>query len=796
MPTQTREAIVNTKLGTGQAVGQFIFGVRDGADADDLPEVIPAQGRVTITPNIAQSASVELTPNPVIMWLTPTELILNAEGYACLPDPEDATKPGKAGVRLFANDDPRIGVTNWNYTVTVELTSADGKFVGTMDPFQIFIPTGAGDSPENPAVDMAHFAPVPSSVGIGTTQAVTLVARAEKAAAVALDVQRRADAGEFIGAPGKTMVAEAAAAAVNANPKIMELEASRWLRAQMPVVADFNDYTTPGSYPVTSTDTKANIPFPFSGTLNVTKPPGKLIQEYVTDEVIPRSKKRRQNAGVWGAWYVSTPYSASPPRGTDFNTLLDWGTSQVNWIDHPNQPFPAVGTLEILPSGLDTLQRFTTRETIPRTAQRTSTSSTGFRPWVRVNEAELNQLGERVTSLEAETGGGPQSADPTVPVRGAMKPWNPTLTASNPAEIINVLSKDRLIGYNGSHSGGKLKETRDGGATWTDLYTFPGSYGWVEPLENGELLAVVQNDPSPRELWLSSGYAKGYSTGPVTWSKVLTASSPYITFARAWAVSIYKNMIFVNEYGPKANQTVGSYVAPDGMNARYTYMSLDFGKTWKTIFDLNAFLQGRPGVDHINDVHLHGVAWDPYWDRIWITFGDARNGTIYSDDLGRTWQVAHLAVTYSGGHQNVGIVPLPKAILFGSDGYPNGVQRITRDQGKHSDLYTIDQAYTINPGVDRLTHLCQAILKVEREGGDGPVLFGFSAETSIESSHIVATVDGYTFTKLWEDPVKSPVGRGIRAMAGPTLQGELIVSSNDGRVANAWSKWQGPLGIY
>lgn len=201
---------MNTKLGTGKAVGQFIFGVRDGTDDDDIPEVIPAQGTVTITPNIAQSAAVDLEPNPVIMWLTPTELILDPQGYACLPDPYDPSKPGKGGVRLFANDDPRIGVKNWNYTVTVNLKSADGKFIGTMDPFQIFIPTGAGDSPENPAVDMADFAPIPASVGIGSTQAVTLVAKAaasaDAAQAVAADVKRRADAGEFIGAPGPNTV--------------------------------------------------------------------------------------------------------------------------------------------------------------------------------------------------------------------------------------------------------------------------------------------------------------------------------------------------------------------------------------------------------------------------------------------------------------------------------------------------------------------------------------------------------------------------------------------------------------
>lgn len=39
-------------------------------------------------------------------------------------------------------------------------------------------------------------------------------------------------------------------------------------------------------------------------------------------------------------------------------------------------------------------------------------------------------------------------------------------------------------------------------------------------------------------------------------------------------------------------------------------------------------------------VHLHGVAFDKYWNRIWLSHGDGafgRNGLFYSDDFGKTW---------------------------------------------------------------------------------------------------------------------------------------------------------------
>lgn len=76
------------------------------------------------------------------------------------------------------------------------------------------------------------------------------------------------------------------------------------------------------------------------------------------------------------------------------------------------------------------------------------------------------------------------------------------------------------------------------------------------------------------------------------------------------------------------------------------------------------------------------------------------------------------------------------------------------------------------------------------------MLFGFSSETNPAASFIVATYDGFNFELLWQDTVEHSAGAGLRTIAGPTLKGELIVGSNDGRVANKWSKLTGPVKIY
>lgn len=598
------------------------------------------------------------------------------------------------------------------------------------------------------------------------------------------------------------VVAAAAAAAVNAAPKIVELEqttipkvladakvyadASKWARPPMPATANFNDYNTPGVVVVASSNGKTNIPIPFAGSLEVTVSGSKVIQTFTTDEVLPRKVTRRLNAGTWGKWYAASSYSSSPPRGTDWDTVTEWGMYPINWIDHPNQPLAAVGVLEVMPSGADLLQRFTTRDNpTPRTVQRISTA-TGFKPWARVNEADLNALGGRVAALEAtNTGGGGGGSEAPAPIGQ----WAPALTLRPAAEVVRYYSLDRMVGFNGSHSFGRLSETRDDGKTWTEIHKFDSALGWVQMLDNGELLASVGSDPNPREIWVS----KGYGTGTTTWTKTLTGAAPYVYFANAWSTSFHKNIVILAEYGPKTPTYQGNAVTA---YARYVYLSLDYGKTFRTIFDLGAYLTEDRKVPTAGQ-HMHGVLWDPYWDRIWVTFGDDTNGTVFSDDLGESWHTADWGSVPSaaGQHQAVGMAALPGAILFGSDGPPNGVWRIDRKAGKHKGTYVIEDAWTVPDDAGRLTHLCQSIHHIRQEGGPGVWLFGFGTETREGHSFIVATRDGFSFTRIWQDPEVQTAGLGIRSIAGPTLRGQLIVGSSDNR-SSGWSEWRGPAPTY
>lgn len=331
----------------------------------------------------------------------------------------------------------------------------------------------------------------------------------------------------------------------------------------------------------------------------------------------------------------------------------------------------------------------------------------------------------------------------------------------------------------------KLLESADFGETWYVIYSFTTSdrVEWVRQLDNGELLMQTITFIYDGQGQLSQRLERiqrtiGYKSGTFTIAPCFSFENPWVYAAYGWSVSEYKNIVLVFEYGAKANEAFGSgYVAPVGMNARYLRLSLDYGVTWKVIFDLNDYAV-------TDKVHGHGVCYDPYWQRIWLTYGDGSNATMYSDDLGETWIFAHHITVYEGEHQNVGIVALPDCILFGTDYHPDGIQRIDRKHGKHTagGTYPIDSAYFINIGQTQRKYVCMSIFKSKHQPIN-PVLFGFCPETGDAYSCIIGTYDGFNFFNVWTDTLLQPTGKGLQTVVGVTPINEIIVKISDTRTS-------------
>lgn len=352
-----------------------------------------------------------------------------------------------------------------------------------------------------------------------------------------------------------------------------------------------------------------------------------------------------------------------------------------------------------------------------------------------------------------------------------------TVASVAPAYI--VAEYDPATGRGWNASGTVLRQTRDDGATWTDLFTFSGeSMEGVTYLADGELLISTTNAQSVRRVHRTTGLA----AGTVTTSVVLTGRAPGIKFPTSWSVSTHQGVVVLGEYGPKVGEPwPGVAEVLPGENARYVYLSTDHGRTFATVFDLNAYLTDTQGRSSVNGHHVHGVAWDPYWHRLWVTVGDTTDGIIYSDDTGVTWRTAHYNAAAATNTQVVGIMPLPTCVLFGSDTGVGGVLRLDRAE-LTAEAYTLETAYS--PGGDG-KWLAQA---VHRNGPGEPALFGFCAEGAPNRSYVVATTDGQSFTEVWRDDVDQAAGFGTRTVVGPTERGSILIGSNDQKTAGMWSQ--------
>lgn len=331
----------------------------------------------------------------------------------------------------------------------------------------------------------------------------------------------------------------------------------------------------------------------------------------------------------------------------------------------------------------------------------------------------------------------------------------------------------------------EIAQSKDFGKTWQKLFDIPkAEAGLIEQLDDGELIIVVTESAPTTNLVRRIYKTVGYGTDNPQLQSVLMSQRDKNYFGGFWGFDIYKNIILVTEYGakykPDANVADASWVNVAGGNARYIWLSLDYGKTWKVIFDLNTVTDGI-------GVHPHAAVYDYVWNRIWVHFGDGatgRNGMYYSDDLGETW--VNALQTNSAGinfTQSTCTVVLPDCILFGSDSFPNGIYRLDRSQGKtpYKGHYTLEHAWKHPETSDTvLNAVCYKIYQT-KHAPDMPYIFGFAPESNPTKGVIVATFDGYNFFQLWQDSQTRGVGYGVRHVAGVTLQNEIIADVMDDR---------------
>lgn len=332
----------------------------------------------------------------------------------------------------------------------------------------------------------------------------------------------------------------------------------------------------------------------------------------------------------------------------------------------------------------------------------------------------------------------------------------------------HFLSTNRSVMY-GSQWDNFVRSTDDG-ATWTTIKkvnngdTITG--GWQLP--NGEVILSTKVSAGRGGLWVSTGFPANETAA--TWTKVVTVNQSDNYVHDAWGLSfapkghVREGLVVATEYGGQGN---ASTAANDG--SRAVWLSTDYGQTFRQIFDLFTF------TGKVLSAHMHGVAYDPFDDRVLVTFGDGNSGSgtptgiAYSDDflaITPTWHYISGPFTDST-FQATGILPLANGILMGGDGKPPGIYRLPRrGYRQYGPMQTV-----LNYGGGTDTGFIGQ--RMFQAGPGQPIIIAHEwAKNSARAASLHMTRDGLTFTEIWRDDRELNYS-GVLYVVGPTASGKV-----------------------
>jgi len=334
------------------------------------------------------------------------------------------------------------------------------------------------------------------------------------------------------------------------------------------------------------------------------------------------------------------------------------------------------------------------------------------------------------------------------------------------------ISRDRTIFYGGDAN--ILRQSVNDGVTWTLVNSTAFSAGQINGLyetDDGEALVFHSPSGLPGRVYRSTGWSTSHTTA--TWSLVLTATGGSVNNYGLNSAVFGDDVLFpgTGKYGVIGCYGTQTPATGDATTSgRYVYFTSDYGANWSLIFDLYTWSGNTAGM------HVHSAAYDPWWDRIWVAWGDVQmNGkldVVYSDDHGTTWtQLDALPSTYSalGSMQSTTVLPRPDYILFGSD--PNqGLWMIPRKGyrvfGKMSMIY-------MNSGGTANTSISTNLSTLRGVPG-APIFHTWTTERTDMMAGFAVSHDGVFFQRVFDYP--QPSLKAVNMVFGPSVTGNVLLS--------------------
>jgi hypothetical protein len=294
-------------------------------------------------------------------------------------------------------------------------------------------------------------------------------------------------------------------------------------------------------------------------------------------------------------------------------------------------------------------------------------------------------------------------------------------------------------------------------------------------LDDGEALVFINNFGGGL-VYRSSGWSSSHTTA--TWSLVLTPTGGRFAGFGLNSATFGDEAVVAGtgKYGALA--AYGGQTGTSGDQTtmgRYVYWTEDYGVTWSLIFDLYIWSANGGGA---GGMHVHAAAYDPYWDRIWVVWGDRvvnnKSDVVYSDDHGQTWTQLDVPpewINYKD-FQSTTVLPLNDYILFGSDP-TQGLWMIPRSKyrvmGRPRFVFMTSTG-TSNTSISSNTSSLRGTAR-------GLVLHSWTSERALMQPGIAVSLNRQDFQTIFTYPFSSP-SSSLYAI-GPTLKGTVAVGGSD-----------------
>lgn len=196
---------------------------------------------------------------------------------------------------------------------------------------------------------------------------------------------------------------------------------------------------------------------------------------------------------------------------------------------------------------------------------------------------------------------------------------------------------------------------------------------------------------SDGEVVLASNYAlfksSGWQSGTVTWEEKIVANGT--TYFLEWGLDGDGQKFITTTYDAGAGFT----------HSRYAWISTDAGNTWTVVYD-SVERYGQAAADQS---HIHGIAYDAWSDRFYLSEGHTSIAGIYhSTDDGQTWDRAPGMVM---DPSCTTLTPTTTGMVCGSDNAAGGLYGVIRKDNPMDE--ELEWTWQWNPGRDALVGFAQ-----------------------------------------------------------------------------------------